>query len=1041
MTSSGTSSVAISSKDLAKSSEKTPEESYDEEEDKYSGVAGNSELLPFHLKCPESHSLKSPSQQSDATTGATRFSHCIIQMPEEDNRVKKEQRPGMSLMSTISQRMINMYSSVTKLIWGEDYWVPTDSITIVPFPIDALRIYQRILPEDDDAARANFFSVVCRPDEESPIYHVTFTPKDSKGKQDTPTLSIFRSNDLQVASDLYQPCMLGIVLFAQLDPSNLNEISSLLRKFEHHPLWHAVHIAARMGNIDFFVEKQKEGEDKLKKLLSTMSHPEGLYPLIIAVQSNRVALVDKLLAMGADPSLTDVNGNNAMHFASLVSSQMLETLWKYETTHELMYRTNGNGCTPLSVAVTYGTPLCSSMLDHFGTALKARCRGNSLLFKAMQSYNTTISVIESLLKAYPDSLMDRDSLSGDSPLHVALFKEPLVALLQLRSSKLDINTVNFAGQSALHVNAYRENLGCMLSLAANGIDLDLQDNNGDTALHIVVSKSNVPITRALLCLGANMNVKNRHGDTPRHLATKLHTEARKELVRSLVICGAERCEIDKMGCRSECANALSRNGLGHSGSSAGTMSKGASTDSLGFDLIEVESTATLASIDEQFIEDLTGKEPAVKDAPTHEFRQQLCSNMVRKRAQESRKKGGEGENRMICLLALDGGGIRGLVTIQIMLALEKMLGDRVYDYFDWVAGTSTGSYLAGGLAQGRSLRECQHIYLRYKDTIFESNALPYNTEEVEKFIQEEVGAECTLADVPWPRLMISTVRCDVSPVELEFFRNYRLPLGEEENEKLGFSKPAEVKLWKALRCSSAAPTFFANVDGKYIDGGLIANNPALDLIAETHLWNSVLQYTDQPNTDQLTIGCLLSIGTGVIESQPMNMIDIDFSSIGVTSDGPINITPKLLSTLPAFLAAVKNFGGIVLDRVTATEGVPVSRSRSWCHSLGVPYFRLCAPLSKGVQLNTNDDAEIARMMWEAMEYTLARKKEIGELVELLRLLGKSEHRRHLFSEVETGSRNMKTQASMNFGRANDKPPSFTVGSPSSDSPLPYIPPI
>uniref|UniRef100_A0A914XK57 phospholipase A2 n=1 Tax=Plectus sambesii TaxID=2011161 RepID=A0A914XK57_9BILA len=795
------------------------------------------------------------------------------------------------------------------------------------------------------------------------------------------------------------------------DPSNLNEISSLLRKFEHHPLWHAVHIAARMGNIDFFVEKQKEGEDKLKKLLSTMSHPEGLYPLIIAVQSNRVALVDKLLAMGADPSLTDVNGNNAMHFASLVSSQMLETLWKYETTHELVNRMNADGCTPLFVAIRNASPLCTSTLIHFGASLNARCKGNSPLFEAMQSTGTTISVIESLLKASPDSLMERDSLTGNSLLHVALFKQPLVALLQLHSNKLDINTVNFAGQSALHVNAYRENLGCVFSLAANGINLDLQDINGDSALHIAVTKSNLMITRVLLCLGANVNVKNRHGDTPRHLAAKLHTEARKELVRSLVICGAERCEIDKMGCRSECANALSRNGLGHSSSSAGTMSKGASTDSLGFDLIEVESTATLTSIDEQFLEDLTGKEPAVKDAPTHEFRQQLCCNMVRKRAQESRKKGGEGENRMICLLALDGGGIRGLVTIQILLALEKMLGDRVYDYFDWVAGTSTGSYVAGGLAQGKSLRDLQHIYLRYKDAIFESWTRPYNTEVVEQFMQQELGAECTLADVPWPRLMVSTVRCDVFPVKLEFFRNYRLPLSEEENEKLGFAKPTEVKLWKALRCSSAAPTFFASVDGKYIDGGLIANNPALDLIAETHLWNTALQYTDQPDSDQLTIGCLLSIGTGVIEPQPMSMMDINLSLVG----NPFSV-----------VAAMKNLGVILLDQVTATEGVPVSRSRSWCHSLGVPYFRLCAPLSKDVQLDTKNDPEIAQMMWEAMEYTLQRKKEIGELVELLRLLGKSEHRRHLFSEVETGSRNMQTQTSMNFGCADDKPPTFTV---------------
>jgi len=52
------------------------------------------------------------------------------------------------------------------------------------------------------------------------------------------------------------------------------------------------------------------------------------------------------------------------------------------------------------------------------------------------------------------------------------------------------------------------------------------------------------------------------------------------------------------------------------------------------------------------------------------------------------------------VLCLDGGGIRGLVLIQILAALEEAAGVPMKDLFDWVGGTSTGGILALGIGVG-----------------------------------------------------------------------------------------------------------------------------------------------------------------------------------------------------------------------------------------------------------------------------------------------------------------------------------------------------
>ena len=63
------------------------------------------------------------------------------------------------------------------------------------------------------------------------------------------------------------------------------------------------------------------------------------------------------------------------------------------------------------------------------------------------------------------------------------------------------------------------------------------------------------------------------------------------------------------------------------------------------------------------------------------------------------------------MLTLDGGGSKGIYTIGVLKELEKNIGQKIGDYFDYIYGTSTGSIISGLLAIGKSVEDIEKIYL------------------------------------------------------------------------------------------------------------------------------------------------------------------------------------------------------------------------------------------------------------------------------------------------------------------------------------------
>lgn len=170
----------------------------------------------------------------------------------------------------------------------------------------------------------------------------------------------------------------------------------------------------------------------------------------------------------------------------------------------------------------------------------------------------------------------------------------------------------------------------------------------------------------------------------------------------------------------------------------------------------------------------------------------------------TKKRGGR-------LLCLDGGGIRGLVLVQMLLEIEKLLDRPIQHCFDWIAGTSTGGILALGLSSGKTLKECLCLYFRMKELAFVGSR-PYPSDILESILKEALGTETKMSDIKGPKVMITGVMADRKPVDLHLFRNYTSP-----NDLLGvvpdgpFESPPSPNrqlIWQAARATGAAPSYF-----------------------------------------------------------------------------------------------------------------------------------------------------------------------------------------------------------------------------------------
>lgn len=206
------------------------------------------------------------------------------------------------------------------------------------------------------------------------------------------------------------------------------------------------------------------------------------------------------------------------------------------------------------------------------------------------------------------------------------------------------------------------------------------------------------------------------------------------------------------------------------------------------------------------------------------------------------------------LLALSGGGYRGLFTARVLEHLEREIGRPLNTVFDLIAGTSIGSILALGLASGVRVEEFVQLLKQDGGAIFPERSMidralalvrpRYSTLALKDALEGQFSSN-TFESLTTAVLIPAVSLTDSGPA---IFRT-----------RAGSAAATSISLVDAALASSAAPTYFMPHrigDQQYVDGGLIANSPdalALNEAMANHGW-------------PLRTLSLLSVGTTSVET-------------------------------------------------------------------------------------------------------------------------------------------------------------------------------
>ena len=216
------------------------------------------------------------------------------------------------------------------------------------------------------------------------------------------------------------------------------------------------------------------------------------------------------------------------------------------------------------------------------------------------------------------------------------------------------------------------------------------------------------------------------------------------------------------------------------------------------------------------------------------------------------------------ILCLDGGGMRGILTIQLLKKLEETAGIPCHQLFDMVAGTSTGGIIAGLIATGHTAPEIETLYIDLVTQVFDKRFLGNRFIDPPAFCKEKYRENlkniindatlqdaCSINDID---LMITSQ--DMSADEETFFSCFK----QSDGSFYGTYK--DILLRAAMEATMSAPTYFYPLE-RFVDGGSTTyNNPSLAAFMEAVSY-STPQKKETLSAYNMSKITLFSFGTGI----------------------------------------------------------------------------------------------------------------------------------------------------------------------------------